>query len=87
MSDGNQSELSWRDGIVPVSTRFDDPYFSLNDGLAETRHVFLAGNGRIDLCKIGTGRIGNDLGKRCLTGSGRSVEDNRGQLISLDRTI
>lgn len=40
-----QGALDWRDGIVPVSTRFDDPYFSLSDGLAETRHVFLAGNG------------------------------------------
>ena len=39
------AELDWRDGIVPVSRRFDDPYFSLADGLAETRHVFLAGNG------------------------------------------
>lgn len=37
-------QLTWRDGTVPVSQRFDDPYFSLNDGLAETRHVFLAGN-------------------------------------------
>lgn len=37
--------LDWKDGIVPVSRRFDDPYFSLSDGLAETRHVFLAGNG------------------------------------------
>lgn len=36
--------LHWRDGEVPVSTRFDDPYFSLENGLAETRHVFLAGN-------------------------------------------
>lgn len=36
--------LDWRDGVIPVSRRFDDPYFSLNDGLAETRHVFLAGN-------------------------------------------
>ncbi len=36
--------LSWRDGSTPVSTRFDDPYFSLAGGLAETRHVFLAGN-------------------------------------------
>lgn len=36
--------LSWRDGSTPVSTRFDDPYFSLTGGLAETRHVFLAGN-------------------------------------------
>ncbi|MFP7569680.1 tRNA (5-methylaminomethyl-2-thiouridine)(34)-methyltransferase MnmD [Marivita sp. S2033] len=41
----HQSEaLDWRDGEVPVSRRFDDPYFSLDDGLAETRHVFLAGN-------------------------------------------
>jgi len=33
--------LDWRDGDVPVSRRFDDPYFSLDNGLAETRHVFL----------------------------------------------
>lgn len=38
------SELAWRDGGVPVSQRFDDPYYSLENGLAETRHVFLAGN-------------------------------------------
>jgi tRNA U34 5-methylaminomethyl-2-thiouridine-forming methyltransferase MnmC len=38
------AELDWRDGIVPVSTRFQDPYFSISDGLAETRHVFLSGN-------------------------------------------
>jgi len=37
-------DLQWRDGDVPVSTQFDDPYFSLEDGLAETRHVFLVGN-------------------------------------------
>ncbi|WP_108484424.1 tRNA (5-methylaminomethyl-2-thiouridine)(34)-methyltransferase MnmD [Oceaniglobus ichthyenteri] len=36
--------VEWRDGHVPVSCRFDDPYFSLDDGLAETGHVFLAGN-------------------------------------------
>lgn len=41
---GQQAELEWRDG-VPVSTRFADPYYSLENGLAETRHVFLAGNG------------------------------------------
>lgn len=34
----------WREGGIPVSTLFDDPYFSLHDGLAETHHVFLAGN-------------------------------------------
>jgi len=41
----DQNPLDWRDGRMPVSTRFDDPYYSLDDGLAETRHVFLAGNG------------------------------------------
>lgn len=39
------AQLTWTDGGVPVSTRFDDPYFSLGNGLEETRHVFLAGNG------------------------------------------
>jgi tRNA U34 5-methylaminomethyl-2-thiouridine-forming methyltransferase MnmC len=43
MSD-QQAELEWRDGDIPVSQRFDDPYFSLQGGLDETRHVFLAGN-------------------------------------------
>lgn len=39
--------LDWRatgTGEIPVSRRFDDPYFSLAGGLDETRHVFLAGN-------------------------------------------
>ena len=44
MTPPEQSQLTWTDGVIPVSTRFDDPYFSRNDGLAETRHVFLAGN-------------------------------------------
>jgi tRNA U34 5-methylaminomethyl-2-thiouridine-forming methyltransferase MnmC len=38
------ASIVWRDGSVPVSIRFDDPYFALGDGLAETTHVFLAGN-------------------------------------------
>jgi len=44
MSSDQRAELDWRDSGVPVSTRFDDPYFSLENGLAETRHVFLDGN-------------------------------------------
>jgi tRNA U34 5-methylaminomethyl-2-thiouridine-forming methyltransferase MnmC len=36
-------DLDWRDG-VPVSRRFDDPFYSLQDGLAEAQHVFLGGN-------------------------------------------
>jgi tRNA U34 5-methylaminomethyl-2-thiouridine-forming methyltransferase MnmC len=38
------AQIAWRDGDLPVSTRFDDPYFSLQGGLAETAHVFLQGN-------------------------------------------
>ncbi|QEW18329.1 tRNA 5-methylaminomethyl-2-thiouridine biosynthesis bifunctional protein MnmC [Marinibacterium anthonyi] len=39
-----QAQISWRDGQVPVSDRFEDPYYSLQNGLEETRHTFLAGN-------------------------------------------
>lgn len=38
------AQIEWRDGRVPVSTQFDDPYFSLENGMHETRHVFLQGN-------------------------------------------
>lgn len=38
------AQIEWREGGVPASTQFDDPYFSLEDGVAETRHVFLDGN-------------------------------------------
>jgi tRNA U34 5-methylaminomethyl-2-thiouridine-forming methyltransferase MnmC len=47
MANSDQSKsarLTWRDDRVPVARQFDDPYFSLDDGLAETRHVFLTGN-------------------------------------------
>ena len=43
-----RADLEWREGSIPVSTRFDDPYFSLDNGLAETQHVFLTGNGLPD---------------------------------------
>lgn len=36
--------IDWQGDGVPVSRRFGDPYFSLDDGLAETGHVFLSGN-------------------------------------------
>jgi len=63
-----QPQLEWRDGGVPVSTRFDDPYFSLSGGLAETRHVFLAGNDLPDrlhpgfhIAELGFGTVLNCL--------------------------
>ena len=45
MSGDQRAEVAWNEQDVPVSTRFDDPYFSLEGGLAESRHTFLAGNG------------------------------------------
>ncbi|MBY6154294.1 tRNA (5-methylaminomethyl-2-thiouridine)(34)-methyltransferase MnmD [Vannielia litorea] len=47
------ARLAWRDNGTPVSTKFDDPYFSLENGLAETRHVFLAGNGLPERLRAG----------------------------------
>ena len=50
------AEIIWREtacGPLPVSVRFDDPYFSLQGGLAESRHVFLAGNGLPDRFRDG----------------------------------
>ena len=38
------AKLTWSEDQVPVSNRFYDPYYSLQNGLMETRHVFLAGN-------------------------------------------
>ena len=41
------ADLDWQlvDGIdVPVSKQFGDVYFSKDNGLLETRHVFLNGN-------------------------------------------
>lgn len=47
MTDQSSPEIAtvdWRAGGLPVSTRFDDPYFAIANGLGETRHVFLGGN-------------------------------------------
>lgn len=39
-----RADVDWRESGVPVSRQFDDPYYSLDDGVAETQHVFLGGN-------------------------------------------
>ncbi|QIZ47810.1 bifunctional tRNA (5-methylaminomethyl-2-thiouridine)(34)-methyltransferase MnmD/FAD-dependent 5-carboxymethylaminomethyl-2-thiouridine(34) oxidoreductase MnmC [Dickeya zeae] len=39
------ADLNWNAQGTPVSQQFDDVYFSNQDGLAETRYVFLQGNG------------------------------------------
>ena len=40
----SDAKIRWEDGTLPVSSRFDDPYYSREDGLAESVHVFLDGN-------------------------------------------
>ena len=52
---------------VPRSEQFDDVYFSVQDGLAETRHVFIDGNG---LPEYWQGRDGFTI---CETGFGTGL--------------
>ncbi len=42
--EGQEAAIDWTEQGVPVSRRFDDPYYSMADGLEETRHVFMHGN-------------------------------------------
>lgn len=60
-------QLDWTGG-VPVSIRFDDPYFSLGGGLAETRHVFLDGNDLPARLRAGfhVAELGFGTGLNCL---------------------
>lgn len=63
------ADVTWKESGVPVSTRFDDPYFSLENGLAETRHVFLDGNGLPGRFRGGfrIAELGFGTGLNCLT--------------------
>ena len=45
MTDDRSPRLAWTEDGAPRSGRFDDVYFSREDGLAESRAVFLAGCG------------------------------------------
>lgn len=45
MSNPKYHALDWSQEGVPVSAIFDDPFYSRNDGRAETAYVFLNGNG------------------------------------------
>ena len=67
MTRDQRPELDWQGG-APVAVRFDDPYFSLSDGLAETRHVFLDGNGLPGRFRPGfhVAELGFGTGLNCL---------------------
>ncbi|MCB1672777.1 MAG: bifunctional tRNA (5-methylaminomethyl-2-thiouridine)(34)-methyltransferase MnmD/FAD-dependent 5-carboxymethylaminomethyl-2-thiouridine(34) oxidoreductase MnmC, partial [Pseudomonadales bacterium] len=45
MPDLKNATITWLESGQPVSSQFDDIYFSSQGGLAESEHVFLAGNG------------------------------------------
>lgn len=72
--------LVWPDGRTPRSVRFDDVYFSAEDGLGEAYHVFLAGNGlpgrfrpEFQIAELGFGTGLNMLAAlACWTRSGQS---------------
>ena len=44
MSDLTSPELDWNEQGQPVARQFGDTYFSVENGLAETRYVFLGHN-------------------------------------------
>ncbi len=44
MTKNNPAEIEFDARNVPISKRFDDPYFSFHNGLAESEYVFLKGN-------------------------------------------
>jgi len=61
--------LEWCDG-QPVSGRFGDVYYSREDGLQETHHVFIAGN---DLPERWRGLTSTDSFTICETGFGTGL--------------
>ena len=83
MADDQHPHILWR-GDVPVATAFDDPYFSLDDGLAETRYVFLAGNGLPDGFRPGfrIAELGFGTGLNALVAARAWAESGQGGRLS-----
>lgn len=40
----NEDPIFWRNSCTPISSQYDDIYFDLENGKAESEHVFLEGN-------------------------------------------
>ncbi len=71
---------------VPISDQFDDPYFSFQDGLAESRYVFVDGNnlkvrlrGGFSIAEIGFGSGLNFFATWQFWKSMKRVEENCAQ--------
>ena len=61
-------DIEWRDGI-PVSREFDDVYYSTDDGIAESRYVFLEGSRFLTHAKdskLAVAETGFGIGLNCL---------------------
>ncbi len=43
-SQRKNASIVWRNNSIPVSKDFDDPYFSIADGVGEANYVFIEGN-------------------------------------------
>ncbi|PYC27639.1 bifunctional tRNA (5-methylaminomethyl-2-thiouridine)(34)-methyltransferase MnmD/FAD-dependent 5-carboxymethylaminomethyl-2-thiouridine(34) oxidoreductase MnmC [Aquipseudomonas alcaligenes] len=50
MTDFRHAQLDWDEQGQPRSRQFDDIYFSRDDGLGETRHVYIEGNALAERC-------------------------------------
>ena len=55
-------ELVWLDNLTPKSTRFDDTYYTRENGLEETRYVFIDGNRLIERWRKGQSVTIGELG-------------------------
>lgn len=74
-----KAAIEWKGQSVPVSTQFDDPYYSMGGGLEETRHVFLRGNRLAERWPPGEDFVIAELG----FGTGLNFLETTRQWISL----
>nr|WP_321457019.1 tRNA (5-methylaminomethyl-2-thiouridine)(34)-methyltransferase MnmD [uncultured Cohaesibacter sp.] len=58
----NPPELVWLDNLTPKSTRFDDTYYTRENGLEETRYVFIDGNRLPERWRDGQSPVIGELG-------------------------
>jgi len=78
--------LEWRDDKTPVSAQFDDPYYSVDDGRAETEYVFIDGNQlksrwpELSDCTIAELGFGTGLNFLETVRHWRSIKHNGGKL-------
>ena len=76
------ASIIWKNNSIPISEDFNDTYFSIDDGMAEAKYVFIEGNNLInrlangfEIAELGFGvglnllsliKFWNDLNRDCL---------------------